>query len=74
MGNAWASLEAEYQGNGIEVVSTDPLIGRLELVAEQEEVVEVMLDRATAEQLVSALMVFLSHGEGGDAPSFAAGQ
>lgn len=74
MGNEWAALEAEYQGGGIQVVSTDPLIGRLELMAEQEEVVEVTLDRATAEQLVSALMSFLNHGEGGDAPSFAAGQ
>lgn len=71
MSNAWASLEAEYQGNGVEVVSTDPLIGRLELMAEQEEVVEVTIDRATAEQLISALMAFLAHGEGDDAPNFA---
>lgn len=70
MGNEWASLEAEYQGNHIQLVSTDPLLGRLQLMAEQEEIVELMLDRATAEQLVSALMVFLSHGKGDDAPSF----
>ncbi|KSV64385.1 hypothetical protein BTE77_16315 [Ensifer adhaerens] len=70
MGIERGSLEAEYQGNDIELVSTDPLLGRLQLLAEQDEIVELMLDRATAEQLVSSLMVFLSYGEGGDAPSF----
>lgn len=67
-------LEAEYQGNDIEVISTDPLLGRLQLMAEQDEVVEVMLDRATAEQLLSALVQFLAHGEGDDATSFSAAQ
>ncbi|MBD9638726.1 hypothetical protein IB277_20730 [Ensifer sp. ENS07] len=67
MENTWSTLEAEYQGNDINVMSTNPLLGRLELVAEQEEIVEVLLDRATAEQLLSALMQFLSQGEGEDA-------
>lgn len=74
MGNEWATLEAEYQGNDIEVISTDPLVGRLELMAEQEEVVEVMLDRETAERLLSALMQFLGHGQGGHAPNYSAAQ
>jgi len=68
MGNEWGVLEAEYQGSDVEVISTDPLVGRLELMAEDDEVVEVMLDRATAAQLNSALMSFLAHGEGDDAP------
>ncbi|MCK3780081.1 hypothetical protein MZK49_25640 [Ensifer sesbaniae] len=70
MESNWSTLEAEYQGDDIGVISTDPLLGRLQLVAEQEEVVEVMLDRATAERLLSALVQFLAHGEGGDAPNF----
>ncbi|MBK5570884.1 hypothetical protein [Ensifer sp. SSB1] len=67
---SWSTLEADYLGADIEVVSSDPLLGRLQLMAEQEEVVELMLDRATAQHLVSVLMKFLSHGEGGDAPNF----
>ncbi|SDA99849.1 hypothetical protein [Sinorhizobium sp. NFACC03] len=51
MESTWSTLEAEYQGNDIDIVSTSPLLGRLEFVAEQEEIVEVLLDRATAEQL-----------------------
>ncbi|SEI14267.1 hypothetical protein SAMN05216228_102745 [Rhizobium tibeticum] len=65
-----AMIEAEYQGNDIFVVSNDPLIGRLELVADEGGVVEVRLDRATAEDLLSALVQFLDQGEGEDAPKF----
>ncbi|MDP9811308.1 hypothetical protein J2W42_004171 [Rhizobium tibeticum] len=65
-----AMIEAEYQGNDIFVVSNDPLIGRLELVADEGGVVEVRLDRATPEDLLSALVQFLDQGEGEDAPKF----
>lgn len=64
----WTVLEAEYQGREIDLISTHPLVGRLELMAEDDEVVEVTLDRATAETLLSALLKFLGQGEGADAP------
>jgi hypothetical protein len=63
----WTVLEAEYQGKDIDLVSTDPLVGRLELMAEDDEVIEVTLDRVMAETLLSALLKFLGQGEGADA-------
>lgn len=68
----WTALEAEYQGSDIDLISTDPLVGRLELMAEDDEVVEVTLDRVKAETLLSALLNFLGHGEGADAPKVSA--
>lgn len=63
------SIEAESQGNDIDVISKDPLVGRLELMGDDDQLVEVMLDRAMAEELLSALVQFLGHGEGADAQS-----
>ncbi|WP_018240757.1 hypothetical protein [Ensifer sp. BR816] len=59
----------EYQGNDVSVFSTDPLTGTLELVSDQEEIILVELDRASAENLLSALLQFLNKGEGDDAPT-----
>lgn len=67
MEEEWTPIEAEYQGNDIDVISRDPLVGRLELMAD-DEIIEVRLTRASAEDLLSALVQFLGHGEGRDAP------
>ncbi|SCW77616.1 hypothetical protein SAMN02927900_04843 [Rhizobium mongolense subsp. loessense] len=64
------TISAEYQGDDIVVMSKDPLIGKLELMTETDEVVEVRIDRDTAEGLLSALVPFLAHGEGDEAPNF----
>ncbi|PDT55477.1 hypothetical protein ATY30_12485 [Sinorhizobium americanum] len=59
----------EYQGNDISVHSTDPLIGTLELMSDEDEIILLELDRESAESLVSALVQFLDRGEGDDAPT-----
>lgn len=59
---------AEFTDNDICVVSTDPLVGTLELISDQDEVIEVTIDRERAEDLLSALVQFLAQGEGRDAP------
>lgn len=63
------TITAEFQDHDIDVVSKDPLIGRLELIADTDEVIEVTLDRDTATALLSALVEFLAQGEGEDAPN-----
>lgn len=64
------SIDAEYQGNHIDVVSKDPLLGRLELMGDGDQLIHVMLNRAMAEDLLSALVQFLGHGEGADAQTY----
>ncbi|WEX75241.1 hypothetical protein PYH37_000626 [Sinorhizobium numidicum] len=67
-----ATVTAEFMDNDIDVVSNDPLIGTLELISEQDEVIEVSLDRERAEALLSALLQFLAQGEGDDTPRITA--
>lgn len=69
MEEEWKPIEAEYNGNDIDVISTDPLVGRVELIADDDEIVELRLTRESAEDLLSALVQFLGHGEGRDAPN-----
>lgn len=61
-------MEVEYQDGDVQIVSRDPLVGRLELVGDDDETVVLVLERFHAEELVSALIEFLSQGEGGDMP------
>jgi hypothetical protein len=60
--------KAEYQGNDIAVLSKDPLIGDCELMMDDDDIVNLRLDRESAEDLLSALVQFLAAGEGDDAP------
>ncbi|MER9853748.1 MULTISPECIES: hypothetical protein [unclassified Mesorhizobium] len=59
---------AEYQGNDIAVLSREPLTGSCELMMNDDGIVELMLDRESAEDLISALVQFLGVGTGKDAP------
>ena len=58
----------EYQDGDVEVTSRKPLRGTLELVTDDDETVEMLLDRENAEWLMGALAEFLIQGEGDDMP------
>jgi hypothetical protein len=60
---------AEYQGREVEVLSRAPLVGSLALMGNDNEPIDLQLDRASAEALMATLTVFLLKGEGEDAPS-----
>jgi hypothetical protein len=60
---------AEYQGRDVDVLSRAPLIGTLALMGDDDEPVDLQLDRASAEVLMATLTIFLLKGEGEDAPS-----
>jgi hypothetical protein len=60
---------AEYQGRDVDVLSRAPLIGKLELMGDDDEPIDLQLDRASAEALMATLTIFLLKGEGEDAPS-----
>lgn len=60
--------EADYQDDNIVVISRDPLIGKLLLITEDDEEIELHLERDSAEALMSALAAFLAEGEGKDRP------
>lgn len=64
-----ATIRAEFHGNDIAVSSRDPLIGTLDLTSSTDTTVEVMLDRYSAEALLSVIVQFLAQGQGGYAPS-----
>jgi len=53
------SLTSRYAGGGVMVVSTAPLMGKVELTAADAEPVYLELDRKSARQLASALLDFL---------------
>lgn len=63
-----ATITAEYQDGFVRVMSTEPLTGTLELMGDNDEMVELSLDRDSAEALIAVLVDFLDKGEGGDAP------
>ncbi|CDX22149.1 conserved hypothetical protein [Mesorhizobium plurifarium] len=56
--------EADYQDDDILVISRNPLKGKLLLVTEDDEEIEVHLERDSAEALIGALAAFLAEGEG----------
>ena len=60
---------AEYQGRDVDVLSRAPLIGTLELMGDDDEPIDLQLDRASAEALMATLTIFLLKGEGEDASS-----
>ncbi|OBQ96809.1 hypothetical protein [Mesorhizobium sp. AA23] len=53
---------AEYQGNDLTTVSTKPLLGSIELIGDDDELIELHLDAETAEDLISALVRFFNLG------------
>lgn len=57
-----ATMNAEFQGSDVSVLSTDPLLGTVELTSSTGGTIEVLLDRYSAEALLSALVQFLAHG------------
>ncbi|AZO34040.1 MAG: hypothetical protein EOS76_06760 [Mesorhizobium sp.] len=59
---------ADFQDDDIVVISRDPLIGKLLLITEDDEEIELHLERDSAEALVGALAAFLAEGEGKDRP------
>ncbi|TSE07567.1 hypothetical protein C1D09_018725 [Mesorhizobium intechi] len=52
------------------LLSTDRLLGLLELETDRGEI-ELVMNRIVAERLLSAIVEFLQAGEGEDAPTFA---
>ncbi|MEY9100498.1 hypothetical protein ABIA24_003407 [Sinorhizobium fredii] len=60
-------MTVEYQDGDVSVSSTDPLRGTIDLVGDNDEIIQLLLDRHSAEWLMSALGEFLDQGEGGDA-------
>jgi hypothetical protein len=60
---------AEYQDGDVSVLSRSPLLGTLELVGDNDEPIDLQLDRERAEELVSVLLAFLLAGEGEDSPN-----
>ena len=54
--------EADYLGEAAVITSHDPLQGKLLLVTEDDEQIELHLDKDSAEALVSALGIFLLEG------------
>ncbi|AZO54877.1 MULTISPECIES: hypothetical protein [unclassified Mesorhizobium] len=56
--------EADYQDDDIAVISRDPLIGKLLLITEDDEEIELHLEKDSAEALMSALAAFLAEGRG----------
>jgi hypothetical protein len=60
---------AEYQDGDVTVLSRAPLMGTLELMGDDNEPIELQLDRESAENLMSVLTIFLLKGEGEDAPN-----
>ncbi|RWD30856.1 MAG: hypothetical protein EOS22_06330 [Mesorhizobium sp.] len=60
--------EADYQDDDIVVISRNPLVGKLLLVTQDDEEIELYLERDSAEALMSALAALLAEGEGQDNP------
>ncbi|TGQ27743.1 MULTISPECIES: hypothetical protein [unclassified Mesorhizobium] len=54
--------EADYQDDDIVVISHNPLVGKLLLITEDNEEIELYLERDSAEALMSALGAFLMEG------------
>ncbi|RVD33855.1 hypothetical protein EN812_31610 [Mesorhizobium sp. M4B.F.Ca.ET.169.01.1.1] len=54
--------EADYQDDDIVVISHSPLVGKLLLITEDYEEIELHLERDSAEALMSALGAFLMEG------------
>jgi hypothetical protein len=62
-------MEVEYQDGDVMIVSRNPLEGRLTLVTDNDDDIDLLLDKDSAEELMSALAAFLMEGEGGDGPA-----
>jgi hypothetical protein len=60
---------AEYQDGDIEIVTREPLVGKIDLMTD-DGIVQLEIDKHGAEWLVAALLEFLAAGEGDDAPEF----
>ena len=54
---------AEYQDSDVMVVSHNPLQGRLMLVTEDDDEIDLVLDKNIAEALVCTLVQFLIDGD-----------
>ncbi|KSV84554.1 hypothetical protein N183_12065 [Sinorhizobium sp. Sb3] len=57
------TMNAEFQGSVVSVLSSDPLMGTFELTSSTGETIEVLLDRYSAEALISTLVQFLARGD-----------
>jgi hypothetical protein len=62
MGLGGTTIRAEFLGN-YSVASLDPLLGVFELSTSTNMMIEVLLDRYSAEALLSALAQLLAQGE-----------
>ncbi|WP_214477506.1 hypothetical protein [Mesorhizobium sp. dw_380] len=64
--------EVEFQDDDVVVTSRNPLKGTLLLITDDDDEVELQLDKETAEAFMSALSAFLMEDEGGDMPRLSA--
>lgn len=63
MNDGEATISADFRSSSITVVSTDPLMGALEFESSTNTTIEVLLDRYSAEALLSALVHFLAQDD-----------
>ncbi|MCK3779294.1 hypothetical protein MZK49_21560 [Ensifer sesbaniae] len=63
MKDSGITMNAEFHGSAVSVLSSDPLLGTFELAGSTGGTIEVLLDRYSAEALLSALTQFLAHDE-----------
>ena len=57
------TMNAEFNGSAVSVLSSDPQLGTFEITCSTGGKIEVLLDRYSAEALLSALTQFLTDGE-----------
>jgi phosphotransferase system HPr-like phosphotransfer protein len=62
MGRGGTTISAQFLGN-FSIASSDPLLGVFELSTSADTTIEVVLDSASAEALLSALVQFLAQGQ-----------
>lgn len=68
------TMQLEYQDGNVNVESRNPLLGRLELIGDDDDTHDLVLNRYFAEELISALTAFLMKGEGDDMPNISIGR
>ncbi|WP_043612814.1 hypothetical protein [Ensifer sp. ZNC0028] len=57
------AITAEFRNTTVAVVSQYPLLGTLDLAPSTGDTIEVLLDRPSAEALLSTLALFLLHDD-----------
>ncbi|MBN9243913.1 MAG: hypothetical protein J0I98_14070 [Mesorhizobium sp.] len=54
------TIVAKYEGYGVDLLSKTPLLGSIELAAEDDTVINLKISKSDAERLMSELNRFIS--------------